>query len=531
MKKAASGYRLIFGYLGIFLILIGIICLLPLLMLIAYPEEINVLWSFVIPGASAIVCGIPLSFLILHRDKMQLAKFQDSILLVSIWLLAILVGAIPFLLRGFQNGGVGSMSFTDAIFESTSGYSSSGLTVFDFNESLPGYHVFTTYRSILLLFGGIGLVLIVTSTISDRYGLKLYTAEGHNDKLMPNLAKSARLILAIYLGYIVLGTLSYWLLGGMELFDSFNHAVAAVATGGFSTKAGGLPKIIQAGGNNSITGMPINEVAINVTSIVLMILGATNFVLHLFLFRGKFKKIFKDCEIRFFATMCIIFIPLFFVCILRSGLVIADNPLLALSDGTFLFFSSITTTGFSTVSDINKLGSGAILLSSVMMSIGGGMGSTAGAIKQQRIVVILKDIYWSIRDRTAPKNKYFPHIINRLGESREVAKEEVYESAGYAFLYICVLVGGSVALLISTGGEYSVAYSFFEFTSALSGTGLTIGLTAGINTISGVALSGARLISSRWILIVGMFAGRLEITCIYFAFYRIIRDLFRKETV
>lgn len=520
------------GYLGIFLILIGIICLLPLLLLIAYPNESNVLFSFLIPGCSSIIAGIPLILLIAKREKGHIGKFQDAILLVLIWVFAILIGSIPFMLRGISADGAGSMSFSDAVFESTSGYSASGLTVFDFNESLPGYHIFTTYRSFLLLFGGIGLVLIVTSTISDRYGLKLYTAEGHNDKLMPNLAKSARLILAIYLGYIVLGTLSYWLIGGMEIFDSFNHAIAAVATGGFSTKAGGLPEIISNGGVNSITHMPINSVAINVTSVVLMVLGATNFVLHLFIFRGKFKQVFKDCEIRFFATMCIIFIPLFFACILRNGIDgMSSNPLMALGDGAFLFFSSITTTGFSTVSEISAFGSGAILLATVMMTIGGGMGSTAGAIKQYRIVVLFKGLYWSIRDKLAPKNKIFPHTTYRLGETRDVDNVTVYDSAGYALLYLVVLVLGSVLILITTNGEYTVGNAFFEFASALSGTGLTVGVTSGVNTVSGVAVTGTPLIQTRWILAAGMFAGRLEIMCIYFAFYRFVRDIFRRETV
>lgn len=530
VKKPASGYRLIFGYLGFFLILIGIICLLPLLMLIPYKEEANVAFDFVIPGASAIALGIGLSFLIFRREKMQLGKFQDSGLLVLIWLSAIIVGAIPFTLRGmftdqFRNA---RMRFSEAIFESTSGYSSSGLTLFNFDPSLPGYHLFTFYRALLLLFGGVGLVLIVTSAISDRYGLKLYTAEGHNDKLMPNLVKSARLILLIYIGYILLGTLSYWLLGGINFFDALCHSIAAVATGGFSTKAGGLPEIIAAGQPNDI-GIPVNSVLINITSVVLMILGATNFVLHLFLFRGKIKEIAKDAEIRFFAIMCIIFIPLFFFAVWSTNYInsgeltnISYKPDYALGEGTFLFFSSITTTGFATIAPMKELGEAAIILSIVMMCIGGGMGSTAGAIKQYRFIIALKSFYWSIRDRLAPSNKFYPHTIYRLGKNREVTKEEVYESYGYIVIYIAVLLVGSIIITILGRGEFSASDALFEFASALSGTGLSVGVTS---------LSWANSVAINWVLIVGMFIGRLEIIAVYFAVFRLIRDILRKETI
>ena len=521
IRKPASGYRLVFGYLGFFLILIGIICLLPLGMLIFYKEEANVALDFVIPGVSAIAGGTGLLFLILKRDKIQLGKFQDAALLVLVWFAAILVGSVPFMLRGIFTDRFSPMTFTEAMFESTSGYSSSGLTLFNFDENLPGYHLFTTYRSLLLLFGGVGLVLIVTSALSDRYGLKLYTAEGHTDKLVPNLVKSARLILAIYIGYIALGTLSYFFIGGLTLFDSFNHAIAAVATGGFSTKVGGLPSIIAAGGTNEI-GIPVNDVAINITSVVLMILGATNFVLHLFIFTGKFKAIFKDIEIRFFGLVTIIFVPLFFFAVWSTnhndlGLV-SYTPLESLGEGTFLFFTSITTTGFSAVNEIKQLGEASIILSIVMMCIGGGLGSTAGAIKQYRLALAFKSFYWGMRDRLAPSNKVYPHNIYRLGVDKEVHKDEVYESYGYILIYIAALLTGTILIVILGRGNISGSDSLFEFASALSGTGLTVGVTGFSTAIN-------------WVLIVGMFIGRLEILPVYFAFFRLGRDLLRKETI
>ena len=102
--------------------------------------------------------------------------------------------------------------------------------------------------------------------------------------------------------------------------------------------------------------------------------------------------------------MCIIFIPMFFGAVMTSKIT-SNDPFLALSDVAFLFFTSISTTGFSTVSHIKALGEAAVLLAMIMMIIGGGMGSTAGALKQYRVVIAFKSLYWSIRDRLAPKSK------------------------------------------------------------------------------------------------------------------------------
>ena len=181
MKKVATGYRLIFGYLGIFLAVTGVIILLPLALLIipSYRDDVIYVWHFLIPGLSSLVGGILLFFILLAgREKAQLKKHQDSILLVLLWFIAILVSAVPFYMTG-------KMGVTESIFESTSGYASVGLTRLP--TEMYDSHIFTFYRAVLQFFGGVGLVLIVTSAISDRYGLKLYTAEGHNDKLIPSL--------------------------------------------------------------------------------------------------------------------------------------------------------------------------------------------------------------------------------------------------------------------------------------------------------------------------------------------------------
>ena len=126
----------------------------------------------------------------------------------------------------------GEYNFTQAVFECTSGYTTTGLSVVDVSKCPK---IFLLYRSVMLFVGGIGLVLVLTCAVSDRYGLRLFNAEGHTDKLLPNLKKSARVILSIYSVYIILGIIAY-VIAGMPLFDAINHSIAALSTGGFSTQ-------------------------------------------------------------------------------------------------------------------------------------------------------------------------------------------------------------------------------------------------------------------------------------------------------
>lgn len=494
MKKVASGTRLVFGYLGIFLWFISIITFLPLVMLIFYPEESHVIWNFLIPGFSTLALGSILYFtLIFRRERARLGKHQDQVLLVMVWVVAVLICAVPFALSG-------KMSFTESVFESVSGYATVGLTRFKFD--MEGLHVYLFYRSLLLFFGGVGLVLIITSALSDRYGLRLYVAEGHNDKLMPNLTRSARLILAIYVLYIALGTIAF-IISGMSAFDAINHSIAAIATGGFSTYPEGF---MACGGNPTV-----NQIICS----VLMLLGGTNFLIHLFLITGKFKRVVKDLEIRFFGILSAVMIPLFVVsfCVGKNAVSFGQG----ISYGVFTYISSVTTSGFTNVPIGYVFGGGTMFLVILMCVIGGGMGSTSGGSKQYRVALAFKASHWNLRSRSTSKNLVYPRKVYRCGQYRNVEQSEIMEAFAYILVYIVTLALGSFLLMAFGGGNFTLGDCFFEFANGLSSAGLSCGLTANANN------------GMMWVLILGMFAGRLEIIPIYFMFYRAIHDLFRKE--
>lgn len=482
-KKITSGYPLIINYLGIFAFLIGFINLLPLVLLAFRPEESQYAQYFLIPGLTSIVVGSFVIFLFRKREKGKLERHQDAVLVVLIWLLAILISSVPFMLTGTYN-------FTQSIFEATSGYSTTGLTVVNV-EQTPG--MFLLFRSLLQFFGGVGLVLVLTSAISDKFGMRLYSAEGHSDKLVPNLIRSGRTILSIYIGYIAVGSLFY-VIFGMPAFDAINHSICAVATGGFSTQAASIGSY--------------NSVPIEIVTMILMILGGTNFFVHLMLIRGKFKNVFHHVEIKLLGILLVIFIPLMTINVISMY---DGRFFYALRVSSFQFISAVTGTGYQTVPNFLNLPTFFILGLIIPMVLGAGMGSTAGGMKQYRVALAFKSMYWNIKDQLSHHKTIRTHFINKLGTKTIVDKDDIIQNHSFLMIYMLVLIIGTV--IFSSYG-FSVKDSLFEFASALGTVGLSVGIT-GYTAAPGIL----------WTSTVGMFLGRLEFYVVFVAIAKITLDL------
>jgi trk system potassium uptake protein TrkH len=484
-KKIISGYPLIINYLGIFSVLVGLILLLPLAVVPFYTEEVIHMKEFLIPSITSIVVGLIIVMIFKGREKGRLERSQDAILVVFIWILAISLSAIPFVLTGDYN-------FTQAIFESTSGYSTTGLTVVDVTVT-P--HIFLLYRSLLQFFGGVGLVLVLTSAISDKFGMRLYSAEGHSDKLVPNLIKSGRIILSIYVGYIFAGMIVYMLFG-MPTFDALNHSISALATGGFSTQAGSIGTY--------------NSVGIEVTTMILMLLGGTNFFVHLYLLSGRLKNVVAHVEMKLLALLLLIFIP-----ILTIDLVIAKDLSFgeSLRISSFQFISAITGTGYQTVAsfDTMLLTPAFLSIMIIAMVLGAGMGSTAGGMKQYRVALAFKSIWWNIKEQLSHQKTIRTRFINRIGTRTIVSKDEIVQNHSFLMVYVLALITGT---LIFTFYGFNITDSLFEFASALGTVGLSVGIT-------GFGAPNAIL----WTSTIGMFLGRLEFYVIFVAIARIGNDL------
>jgi trk system potassium uptake protein TrkH len=485
MGKTISGWRLIISYLGVFAIIIGIFLLVPLASLIFFPNESQYAWCFVVPGLISIALGYITAMCFRGMEKDRLKNHEDAVLVCAFWLMAILICALPFLLSR-------KYDFVQSLFEATSGLTTTGLSVVDV-ASCP--HIFLLFRSLLLFAGGVGLVLILTCAISDKYNLKLYMAEGHQDKLLPNLVKSARLILSIYSIYILLGTIAY-ICSGMSPFDSICTSIASVSTGGFSNNP------------NSIGGY--HSLPIEIITIVLMCLGSTNFVIHLYLIRGQFRKIWRHSEIRFFVFATLLVIPIMvLICFFDAHMSLGDSFRVS----AFQFFSSITTTGFQNVPSVAALPSSMKTIMIVLMLIGGGVGSTAGGIKQYRVVSVVKGSFVSIAHRSQNYKIVKHEFIYQNGREIIFTKDDFISSASFMAAYLLLFFTGS---FIFTLFGYSLSDSMFEFASSIGTVGLSVGIT-------GFSAHPVILLTS----ICGMILGRLEIVVVFNALGKVIRPFGR----
>lgn len=549
-EEEVTGPLLLLGYFGIFLLFTGVMVLLPLLMLIFYPGEREMYKAFLFPGASAFGLGAILSLLIFRRKQGKLTAIQDLVLLIGVWFLVILFSSIPYLFYGYN--------FTQAFFESTSGYTSTGLSIMDWNKEIidlgngttdVASHMLFFHRALSELIGGIGLVLVVSSAVSEKSGLNIYLLEGHNDKLLPNLAKSARLIFSLYLGYILLGGILY-ICVGVTPFDAFTHAMTAVATGGFSTKSNNINTLVQ---EVSINGA-WRGISVEVISEVLMLLGGTNFVIHYSLLRGKFK-VLRHFEFMVFVAILVFIWPFMIVGMTKYY---GGNVAAGFRYGTFEMISGLSTCGFQAVDSyqahivgtgtygyttlpssltplqaMNNYSNGSmiqfptylLILLGICMTIGMQNGSTSGAIKQNRIALAGIDILSRIRNAIGIPERRQVRTIYRFGTKTRIEKEEITEAETFIGFYLFFLLLGTTIIATitnsldiprgdGTGFSFTWTDCFFEFSSCLGTVGLGCGITC--NTTIPAIL---------WIEIVGMLLGRLEIFVYFTLFGKIIRHI------
>ena len=481
-RKVIESYQVALGYIGVITMIIGGIVLLPLLVLFAYPQEWGYAANFIIPAAIAFFAGLCLSLLLRGEKRQQLTLRQDTVIVISVWLSAVFFSALPFMLSK-------QLNFTQAIFEAVSGWTTTGLSVVDVTVTPK---IYLLHRSIMQFFGGVGIVLVMISALSGTYGMRLYNAEGHSDKLLPNLAKSARIIMSIYAGYVMAGTILY-VIFGMPLFDAINHSIAALSTGGFSTQADSI---------GAYKSLPIELI-----TIILMLLGTTNFAAHLLLLQGKFKNFFRIGEIRFMLVLLGFAIPIVAFVSLNG---MYGSVSQGLRIAAFELVSALTTTGFSTVT-YNDWPPFAVFFMIIFMLIGGGTGSTAGGLKQNRIYVMGKAFFWNLTKSFLPEHIVKERFIYRPEGKVYIEEKHISEALNYAFVYMVLYFLG-VAIMLAYG--YSLQDSLFEFASAIGTVGLSIGVTG--PSIPPVVL---------WTETVGMFVGRLEIYVVFIAGIKVLKDI------
>ncbi len=478
-------------YIGYLCIGAGFTVLLPLFTLIAFPAESECAVWYVVPGTVAILAG----YLIIAAARSRtfsgalpakrMEHHQDSAIVLAGWITAVSVNAVPFIISG-------SYTVSQAIFESTSGWTTTGLSVVDVS-AVP--HIVLMHRSIMLFFGGMGIILSVLFFLNGSGRLKLYEAEGHADMLAPDVGKSARYIVCIYAGYIAGGAVLYRICG-MNWFDALNHSIAALSTGGFSTHSQSIGFY--------------QSPAIEAVTVILMLLGSTNFLVHLYMLTGKWKNIFLYCETKAVAVILAFSIPAASFLIYRTLEPYTGNIPESIRMAVFQTVSALTTTGFQTVPSFAGWPPALMLLLTVLMFIGGGTGSTAGGIKQFRVYTAAKNVIWTIRESFGSPSVIRPHLIRQQDHTENTDEKKRRQILSLVLVYmLCFWTGTAILTLYG----YPLGDCMFEIASALG----TVGLSCGVIT----AQSPAPVL---WTGSAAMFLGRTEIYLVIFGIMRTVKD-------
>lgn len=455
-------------------VLIGLLLLAPLLVLPFFPGDVRFAAAFLVPGGGSILLGLALCLRVrVYPMSMQEAAHHGNLLVLYIWLYGCLAGALPFVLGG-------RLTFVQALFEAVSGWTTTGLSVMDVTITPP---IFLFYRSFMQFCGGLGFVMIMMTFVQGRMGMLLYNAEGHPDKLMPTLRETVRTIVLMYMAFLSVGVAAY-VLCGMPLFDAVLHTMGALSTGGFSNQ----PESIGA----------YRSVAIEGVTVVLMLVGTTNFAILLLIVRRKWRDAFRCSEVRFLGALLAVFVPV-------TALVLMTGLYMSLGEGIrqalFNIVSALSTTGYATMS-YERWPQAALGIMILMMLIGGGAGSTAGGIKLSRTLIMLKASFAELRARVSPEHEVRTPFIVRAQGKTPVEGAMLRATAGFVTLYLMLFAAGTLLLCMTESAP--LASCMFEFASSLGTVGLSIGLT-------GPSTCAATLL----VEIAGMLLGRLEIFLVF----------------
>ncbi|MCP1621124.1 MULTISPECIES: TrkH family potassium uptake protein [Pseudomonadaceae] len=464
--------RLIGFIIGIFLITLAISMVIPVMTVIAYdrPQDIH---AFVWSSLATFITGLGL--VIPGRPEQAHLRPRDMYLLtVSSWVVVGIFAALPFLLTQH-------ISYTDAFFESMSGITATGATVLSGLDSMS--QGILIWRSLLHWLGGIGFIGMAVAILPLLRigGMRLFQTESsdRSEKVMPRSHMVAKYIVAVYVGFTLLGTLAFWL-AGMSAFDAVNHAMSAISTGGFSTSDQSLAKWQQP--------------AVHWVAVVVMILGSLPFALYVATLRGNRKALFRDAQVRgFIGLLLAIWLVLGTWYWATTDLHWLD----ALRHVAVNTTSILTTTGFA-LGDYSLWGNFSLMLFFYLGFIGGCSGSTAGGVKifrfQVAYILLKANLYQLIHPRAVIKQKYNGHRLD----------EEIVRSIlTFSFFFtitICV-----IALGLSLQG--------LDWITALTGAASTVsGVGPGLGEVIGPAGNFSTLPDgSKWLLSLGMLLGRLEI--------------------
>lgn len=463
--------RMVFYMLGRIIILQAVLMVLPLICGLIYMEKSA--FSFVITIAIALVIGLVMSVLNKPKNKTIFAR-EGFVIVALVWIFMSAIGALPFVISGEIS------SFTDAFFETVSGFTTTGASIAGNIEGMS--HCILFWRSFTHWIGGMGVLVLVMAIVpsdTDR-SMHIMRAEVPGPivgKLVPKIRTTAKIL---YLIYIVMTLIEVVLLlcGGMPLFESLVHSFGTAGTGGFGVKS------------DSIAGYsPYSQWVIT----VFMVLFGVNFNLYYLLLMRKFRSVVKSEEIWvYFAIIAVSVTAIAF-----NIYPLYNNISETVRTSAFQVASIISTTGYATA-DFNlwpTLSKGILLL---LMFIGACAGSTAGGLKVSRVILLFKQIVLNLKNMLHSRSV----AAIRL-EGKRIEKGTVINVTTYFALYS--LCYAFIFLLLSFADNFDLETNISAAAACFNNIG------PGFSKVGPVSSYAAYSAISKWGLSIAMLMGRLEI--------------------
>lgn len=464
--------KLIFRVLGFLLFVEGVAMMLPLMVALFYRGyDLN---AFMISSAITIASG---AFILVfaRQAAKDIGKREGFIIVSFVWILFSFFGSLPYVISG------AIPNFTNAFFETISGFTTTGSSVLDNIEELP--HGILFWRSLTQWLGGMGIIVLSLAILPvfGIGGMQLYVAEVPGptpDKISPRIRQTAKTLWIIYLGFTLTETVLLWI-GGMSFFDAVCHSLTTMATGGFSTKQASIAHW--------------NSPFIQYVITFFMFIAGTNFTLSYLALKGKFRLAFKDEEFRYYTLFVLGFTLLIF-----AGLSISTSLGIeqAFRDSLFQVVSIITTTGFATADYLTWQPILTILIFALFF-FGGSAGSTGGGIKIMRMVLLLKNSYYELRRMLHP-NAVIPVRFNK----HTVDSKIITNVLAFFMLYFIIF---AFSTIIFTLIDPDMESSMGAVATCLGNIGPGLGNVGPAETFMHIKPIG------KWFLSFLMLLGRLEL--------------------
>ncbi|MFM1876337.1 MAG: hypothetical protein RL266_2074 [Bacteroidota bacterium] len=472
-------YRVVLNVLGLLLIFNG------LFMLLCMPATVIFNLQDVVPmgfsAAATIGFGLMTWVLTRSSEKPNIRKREGFLIVTFGWVVMSLSGTLPYIMSGSV------ISFTDAFFETVSGYTTTGASIITNLDVVP--KDILLWRSMTQWIGGMGIIVLAVAIlpILGIGGMQLFVAESPGlkaDKLAPKIRDTAKRLWLVYVG-LTFAELILLKIAGMSWFDSLNHALTTMATGGFSTQ------------NSSAAEF---SPAIQYIITFFMFLAGTSFTLTYFAVVGNFKKVLENEEFRFYTGIIII------TGIAVSAVVASVSESgfeKAFRDSIFQIVSLITTTGFVSA-DYTSWTSFITMVFFILLFFGGSAGSTAGGVKIVRHIILVKNSILELKRQLHP-SAIIPVRLN----GRAVDPSITYNVVAFIMTYIIIFALGSV---IMTMFGVDLLTAMGSVATSLGNVGPGIGNVGPVDNFAWLPAG------SKWFLAVLMLVGRLELFTVLILF-------------